>query len=419
MATTSFQSLLERRSVSLAKSLSHSEVLIAHVLVVIAESAETIDQASVAAYRQTLPKRGNFYKTPAISEGAANLIKTCPEAEDCAKVLTDNPPAAPSIKEQTGSVLVAEETETEDEPETAAESALPAGKKASQNSRTVIEILAELDQLTGLGNVKKQLRKVVAVVEANRVRQENSEKAVAQSLHLVFTGNPGTGKTTVARLVAEMYGATGAIKGTKFRETTRADLVARYVGHTAQQTTQVVNSVRPGVLFIDEAYSLNPSHNGDFAEEAIATLVKQMEDYRSELAVIVAGYSAPMDEFVRSNPGLRSRFQTFIHFDDYTDGELVEIYCQFAKEAAIDLADGVTELVSTSIHTARAKEDFGNARFARSLWEQTYANMAMRAHQDGVVSPDELKRVELTDVPKPDGNDREVKRKIGFAKRGE
>jgi SpoVK/Ycf46/Vps4 family AAA+-type ATPase len=405
--------------VSLAKSLSHSEVLIAHVLVVIAESAETIDQASVAAYRQTLPTRGNFYKTPAISEGAANLIKTCPEAEDCAKVLTDNPPAAPSIKEQTGSVLVAEETETEDEPETAAESALPAGKKASQNSRTVIEILAELDQLTGLGNVKKQLRKVVAVVEANRVRQENSEKAVAQSLHLVFTGNPGTGKTTVARLVAEMYGATGAIKGTKFRETTRADLVARYVGHTAQQTTQVVNSVRPGVLFIDEAYSLNPSHNGDFAEEAIATLVKQMEDYRSELAVIVAGYSAPMDEFVRSNPGLRSRFQTFIHFDDYTDGELVEIYCQFAKEAAIDLADGVTELVSTSIHTARAKEDFGNARFARSLWEQTYANMAMRAHQDGVVSPDELKRVELTDVPKPDGNDREVKRKIGFAKRGE
>ena len=419
MATTSFQSLLERRSVSLAKSLSHSEVLTTHVLVVSAESAETIDQASVAAYRQTLPKRGNFYKTPAISEGAANLIKTCPDADDCAKVLTDNPPAAPSIKEQTGGVLVAEETETEDELETPAEPALPAGKKTNQNSRTVMEILAELDQLTGLGNVKKQLRKVVAVVEANRVRAENNEKAVAQSLHLVFTGNPGTGKTTVARLVAEMYGATGAIKGTKFRETTRADLVARYVGHTAQQTTQVINSVRPGVLFIDEAYSLNPSHNGDFAEEAIATLVKQMEDHRSELAVIVAGYSAPMDDFVKSNPGLRSRFQTFIHFDDYTDSELVEIYCQFAKEAVIDLADGVTEIVSASIHTARAKEDFGNARFARALWEQTYANMAMRAHQDGVVSPDELKRVEMIDVPKPDGNEREVKRKIGFAKRGE
>ena len=419
MATTSFQSLLERRSVSLAKSLSHSEVLTTHVLVVIAESAETIDQASVAAYRQTLPKRGSSYKAPVISEAAANLIKTCPDADDCAKVLNDNPPAAPSTKEQTGSVLVAEETETEDELEAVSELAAPAGKKANQSSRTVMEILAELDQLTGLANVKKQLRTVVAVVEANRVRAENNEKAVAQSLHLVFTGNPGTGKTTVARLVAEMYGATGAIKGTKFRETTRADLVARYVGHTAQQTTQVISSVRPGVLFIDEAYSLNPSHNGDFAEEAIATLVKQMEDHRSELAVIVAGYSAPMDEFVKSNPGLRSRFQTFIHFDDYTDSELVDIYRQFASEAAIDLAEGVTDLVSAAIHTARAKDDFGNARFARALWEQTYANMAMRAHQDGVVSPDELKRVELVDVPKPDGNEREVKRKIGFAKRGE
>jgi Cdc6-like AAA superfamily ATPase len=126
-----------------------------------------------------------------------------------------------------------------------------------------------------------------------------------------------------------------------------------------------------------------------------------------------------MDDFVKSNPGLRSRFQTFVHFDDYTDSELVEIYCQFANEAAIQLANGVTDIVSASIHAARVKEDFGNARFARALWEQTYANMAMRAHHDGVISPDELKIVGLADVPKPDGNDREVKRKIGFTQRGE
>ena len=254
------------------------------------------------------------------------------------------------------------------------EAATPA-PDAEEKSHSAADLLAELDALVGLEGVKKQLRKVISVVEANRVRADAGAKAVPQSLHLVFTGNPGTGKTTVARIVAKMYGATGALKGQKFREATRSDLVAPYVGQTSLQTDRVLQSVRPGVLFIDEAYSLKPSHHGDFAEEAVAAMVKGMEDYRAELAIIVAGYKEEMGEFVQSNPGLRSRFQTFIQFDDYGHADLLEIYRRFAHDANIRLAVGVNERVTTAIRSAAEQPGFGNARFVRALWEESYANM--------------------------------------------
>jgi SpoVK/Ycf46/Vps4 family AAA+-type ATPase len=386
-----------------AKGLSHAEVLQCHVLVAIAETVldENLRYERSKPLRESLPGRGTSIKVPVISDEAAALIARCSDARAALEILDGVVPSEASA----GGFATAED----DRPEATKPSVV-----AEDKSHSAADLLAELDALVGLEGVKKQLRKVISVVEANRVREDAGAKAVPQSLHLVFTGNPGTGKTTVARIVAKLYGATGALKGQKFREATRSDLVAPYVGQTSQQTDRVLQSVRPGVLFIDEAYSLKPSHHGDFAEEAVAAMVKGMEDYRAELAVIVAGYKDEMGEFVQSNPGLRSRFQTFIQFDDYGDDDLLEIYRRFANDAGIRLAPGVTERVTAAIKSASALPGFGNARFVRALWEESYANMAVRAAEDGETTSSELEEVLPVDVPGGVGSPLGLKKKIGF-----
>lgn len=397
------QGLLTSRAVSVAKGLSHAEVLQCHVLVAIAETVldENLRYERSKPLREALPGRGTSIKVPIVSDEAAALIARCSDARAALEILDGVMPSEVSA----GGFATAED----DRPEATKPSVV-----AEDKSHSAADLLAELDALVGLEGVKKQLRKVISVVEANRVREDAGAKAVPQSLHLVFTGNPGTGKTTVARIVAKMYGATGALKGQKFREATRSDLVAPYVGQTSQQTDRVLQSVRPGVLFIDEAYSLKPSHHGDFAEEAVAAMVKGMEDYRAELAVIVAGYKDEMGEFVQSNPGLRSRFQTFIQFDDYSEADLLEIYLRFANDAKIRLARGVSERVTTAIKSAAAQPGFGNARFVRALWEESYANMAVRAASDGETTSSELEEILPVDVPEGVGSPLGLKRKIGF-----
>lgn len=397
------QGILASRAISVAKGLSHPEVLRGHVLVAIAETVldEHLRYERSKPLRQALPARGTAIKVPTISDEASALIAQCSDARAALEILDGVAPA----EENAGSFAAA----TEGAPETAAP-----GAAIEEKPHSTADLLSELDALVGLEGVKKQLRKVISVVEANRVRADAGAKAVPQSLHLVFTGNPGTGKTTVARIVAKMYGATGALKGQKFREATRSDLVAPYVGQTSQQTDRVLQSVRPGVLFIDEAYSLKPSHHGDFAEEAVAAMVKGMEDYRAELAIIVAGYKDEMGEFVQSNPGLRSRFQTFIQFDDYAEADLLEIYRRFAEDANIRLAHGVNERVTAAITSAAGQPGFGNARFVRALWEESYANMAVRAASDGETISSELEEILPVDVPEGVGSPLGLKRRIGF-----
>lgn len=397
------QALITSRAISVAKGLSHAEVLRGHVLVAIAETVldENIRFERSKLLRDSLPARGASIKVPALANEASELIAQCTDARAALEILDGVTPKDTN----TGGFISATETNSETS---------QSSPQVNETNQSAAELLAELDALVGLEGVKKQLRKVISVVEANRVRTDAGAKAVPQSLHLVFTGNPGTGKTTVARIVAKMYGATGALKGQKFREATRSDLVAPYVGQTSQQTDRVLQSVRPGVLFIDEAYSLKPSHHGDFAEEAVAAMVKGMEDYRAELAVIVAGYKDEMGEFVQSNPGLRSRFQTFIQFDDYGHDDLLEIYQRFANDAGIRLAAGVTERVTAAIKSASALPGFGNARFVRALWEESYANMAVRAAEDGETTSSELEEVLPVDVPGGVGSPLGLKRKIGF-----
>jgi SpoVK/Ycf46/Vps4 family AAA+-type ATPase len=235
-------------------------------------------------------------------------------------------------------------------------------------------------------------------------------------LHLVFSGSPGTGKTTVARLVARLYAATGALPGSTLTEVGRSDLVGAYVGQTALKTSRVVEKTVPGVLFIDEAYSLRPSHDSDYGAEAIATLVKEMEDRRLELAVIIAGYPREMADLLEANPGLRSRLKTFIHFPDYAPAELVQIFSGFANATGLALPSETLTKAEEVFEQAVRRDDFGNARFARSLFEGAYARMALRAAADGDMCMNELMELAPEDL---DWHDPSVEvanqRRIGFA----
>jgi ATP-dependent Clp protease ATP-binding subunit ClpA len=186
------------------------------------------------------------------------------------------------------------------------------------------------------------------------------------------------------------------------------------VGQTAIKTAEVIQRTRPGVLFIDEAYALTPTHGSDFGAEALATLVKAMEDHRGDLAVIAAGYGDAMAGFIRSNPGLRSRFKTYVDFPDYEPDELALIFERFAKATAIRLHDGVLEAAARVFARAALRPDFGNARFARSLFEQAYARMAARAFADGIVTVDELTLIEARDLEWEDSMPDRERRPIGF-----
>ena len=273
------------------------------------------------------------------------------------------------------------------------------------NRDTGLEALqAELNMLTGMAEVKTEVSQLVNFLKFQQMRKAKGLSVPEQSFHMVFTGNPGTGKTTISRLVSKIYKSLGILSQGQFIETDRAGLVGGYLGQTALKTKGVVESAIGGVLFIDEAYSLSQRGIADgdaYGEEAIATLLKLMEDHRDDLIVIVAGYTEPMQKFIRSNPGLQSRFNKFLHFDDYAPAELTEIFRHFAASGDYKLHPA-TELKLTNVFAAlhaRRDETFGNARLARNLFEKAINAHANRMVSAGAVDEASLVTLYPEDIP--------------------
>ena len=264
---------------------------------------------------------------------------------------------------------------------------------------TIEEALDQIDQLIGLDAVKKEVHNLTNLLRLNKMRQERGFKTLKTSNHLVFLGNPGTGKTTVARFIAKIYKSLGILSEGQLIEVDRADLVAGYVGQTAIKTREVIDKALGGILFIDEAYTLAKGGT-DFGQEAIDTILKAMEDKRDDFVVIVAGYSDPMNDFLESNPGLRSRFNKLIHFPDYTAEELLEIFNSYCQTNEMRISSDASLILKHYLQEICDKKplNFANGRSVRNIFETSLSLQANRLAQKEQINDDELMLITAEDL---------------------
>lgn len=262
------------------------------------------------------------------------------------------------------------------------------------------EILAKLNDLVGLENVKSDVNSLINLIQIRKIREERGIKQPDMSLHLVFSGNPGTGKTTVARLLGEIYSKLGILSKGHLVETDRSGLVAGYVGQTAIKTQEKIKEAMGGILFIDEAYALSASKGeNDFGEEAIDTILKAMEDNRDDFIVIVAGYPKLMDDFLHSNPGLESRFNKHLFFEDYNPQELFDIFVSMEEKSSLKLDEKAEKFLKghfEDVYNCRG-ENFANGRYVRNIFEKVLSNQADRLVNIEDLSDDDLNTLIIED----------------------
>ena len=259
------------------------------------------------------------------------------------------------------------------------------------------DLMAELDSYIGLGAVKEEVHNLINMVQVYKLRREHDLPTTDMSLHMVFTGNPGTGKTMMARMMARIYRSLGILSKGQLVEVDRSGLVAGYVGQTALKTQKVIEKAMGGVLFVDEAYALNGKSENDFGQEAIDTLLKAMEDHRDDLVVIVAGYTDLMDKFIHSNPGLESRFNRFLLFEDYTVDEMMGIFKMRCGKGYV-LAPDAEPLVRDYIAEESADGSFGNGRGVRNIFEHILVAQNNRLAKMDSVTRDDLMTLTADDV---------------------
>jgi dephospho-CoA kinase len=333
--------------------------------------------------------------------GTGQASGTGPVVEDCTSDESAGvrPPAQETAVLQTTSQspgllgAIPGQRATEQEP-------LVSPLEPEQPARTSKAVLGELDALVGLDSVKREVRALTDMIEVGRRRQQAGLKAASARRHLVFTGSPGTGKTTVARLYGEILASLGVLEKGHLVEVSRVDLVGEHIGSTAIRTQEAFDKARGGVLFIDEAYALSPEDSGrDFGREAIDTLVKLMEDHREAVVVIVAGYTAEMDRFLTVNPGVASRFSRTITFSDYDAEELLRIVEQQAEEHEYHLTSGASEALIKYFTAIPKGPAFGNGRTARQTFEAMVERHAGRVAQLDEPSTDDLTLLYAEDLP--------------------
>ena len=390
----SVRSSIEDSAVGVAKGHDHGEVSELHILRALLTKFGT-DGAGVTN-KDVDDKLAQFKSAPsaviAISAEAATLLARVGN-EEPERIIGD------LVSKHFGVVATA----TLSSATAPSESISQETPDAEVSAETLKKAMGELNSLIGLDGVKDQIAKLMNMHEANNIREKQNLPRIPVGLHLVFTGSPGTGKTTVARIVAQMYQAIGLLPGGQLVEVDRSTLVAGYVGQTALKVQEAINKARGGVLFIDEAYALSADRGAGFGDEAISTLVKAMEDQRDSLAIIVAGYHEPMQEFIASNQGLKSRFQNTISFADYKTSELLDILKVIASGYKITLTEDVLKAVEKYFDEVKPAGDMGNARYVRNLFEKMYLNLSSRAAADGNMELHELVEFAVEDIPAPDG----------------